>query len=92
MTTSPFSSCSIGFAHELTPEESRTDLATLFDVPDNPDDAPKLASYLAGIIAAVQSGELDAQTAASDIREMMTVCKGREPDLDGLLQLAPESE
>lgn len=77
-------------ARSLTPLEAEKDILLFFDAEVAPDQKAQLLRYVAAIVRQVESGELDAQDAASDVREMIKFWLSRSEDLQHLLDLGVE--
>jgi hypothetical protein len=74
----------------LTPIEAEKDLLVLFDADVGADNRVQLLHYISGLSAKVEKGELDAQDAASDIKEMIGFWLARSDDIQHLLEIGSE--
>jgi len=77
-------------ARTLTPLEAEKDLLLFFDAEVSPDNKAHLLGYLSAIARQVERGQLTAEDAASDIKEMIGFWLSRSEDLQHLLDLGVE--
>lgn len=76
--------------HALTPLEAEKDLLLFFDAEVSTDNKGQLLRYLSAMARQVERGELSAEDAASDIKEMIGFWLSRSEDLQHLLDLGTE--
>jgi len=76
--------------HEITSNEAEKDLLLFFDAEIERENRPQLATYLREISSKVQTGELETEDAASDIRTLMNYWLKESADLPELLSMGAD--
>ncbi len=77
-------------AYQLHLVEARAVLMPAFGVPGDDSSHQGLIDYLDSVLDRVHSREIDNETAASDIWEMVLAARSGDPDFDWLLDIGPE--
>jgi hypothetical protein len=77
-------------AYQLHLVEARSVLMPAFGISGDDNSRQGLIDYLDSILDRVHSREIDSETAASDIWDMVLAARSGDPDFDWLLDVGPE--